>query len=250
MTNKLKFRPLGIPCDKHLVIALLRGHDTTPIVDVLPLVKEVNEKYKSCLKLINPRLADYLLKKTSFLRQTFPDDFLSFPTDAVIGFESPGKKLGEKIVFASEDGPRLVFPTGDYKGEKDIALVALGLTEEYMGKDGADLVLDVPDWRLTVVPDFPIEDGWYLPYAQTTVPHGEKVRKFSAEARYLWGRKNTPSVGPIVRRITDTTGPFYPCEDAGSAVLVGFEPAYKVAVIVETSRADAKRILLASISSQ
>lgn len=111
-----------------------------------------------------------------------------------IAYENPGTKLGNEVVFAANDEPRVVLATHKYKGEMDVALVALDVTSADFKKDRDVITLDIPENRLVVVPDFPRLDGWYMPHAETGVPHGRKVEE-STDARYLYRSTGSSYVG-------------------------------------------------------
>ena len=147
---------------------------------------------------MRPIVADHLLNRTENcheVQQAFPS-----PVDAIIGYEKPGVALGEEIVFKDKGEPTVILPTGQFKGEKDIALVVLGLSPLDINKDARNLtiLIDVHINRLIAVRAFPSEDGYYMPHAKTTVPHGEKVDP-SPEARHLWRRGDSSYVGFIAR---------------------------------------------------
>ena len=48
-------------------------------------------------------------------------------------------------------------------------------------------LIDIPDNRFIVIPDFPSKDGWYLPHDATGIPHGKRLDSpiDNPEARYL-----------------------------------------------------------------
>ncbi len=109
--------------------------------------------------------------------------------------------MGNEIVFAAERGPRVVLATGKYKGERDVALVALGLSALDFKPDGDSIVLDIHEDRLIVVRDFPGLDGYYLPHPETGVPQGRQIGPIS-DSRYLYSLTGSSYVGLLVRNFT------------------------------------------------
>jgi len=164
------------------------------------------------------------------VREVFP-----CPAGEGLAYEKSGTKLGNQIVFAEEGEPRVIISTGKYKGEKGIALVVPELTADDIQKDGKDIVIAVSDTRLVVVPDFPSEDGWYIPHAETGLPNGKKV-DYSDEARYLYMRDSS-YVGLPVRGDVN----FY--DGYGrQGVYAGCGPSYGLGVAVEVPEGDAAKI--------
>ena len=175
---------------KNLVV--LRGNGSTKPFGAHLLVEEFNAEHGTNLTVVSHKVAD--------VAQTVGETWTSlpaYPVDASIAYENPGTALGKEIVFSASGEPRVVLATGKYEGEKDVALVALGVTSADFQKDENSIVLAIPEDRLVVVPDFPGSDGWRIPHSETGVPTGRKVDQ-SPEARYLY-RLNDSYVGPLVR---------------------------------------------------
>ncbi len=174
-------------------IVVLRGNSSIKLFEAHPLVEGFNAEHGTNLKVVSYNVAD--------VAQTVGETWRSLPAyavDASIAYEKPGKKLGNEIVFAARNEPRVVLATGKYKGEKDVALVAQGLSSADFKKDRNSIILDIPENRLIVVPNFPDVDDWYMPHAETGVPTGGKVAQ-NSDARYLYGLNDSSYVGLLAR---------------------------------------------------
>lgn len=179
-------------------LVVLRGKGSTRLFDAHPLVERFNEENRTNLRVVQSNVADVALNVGT------PYKLPSFPVDAIVAYERSGAELGSEIVFAAHDEIKVVLATGKYKGERDVALVALGLTSADFVKDGNSFILAIQDSRLIVVPNFPQWDGWYMPHPETKIPHGRKVEP-SADARYLLSSA-FPHVGILVRSGMTSSG--------------------------------------------
>lgn len=186
-------------------LLVLRREGSTNLFDAHPLVEAFNIEHRTDLKIISHEVSDVALNVGN--PWSLPNTLV---VDASIAYEKPGKRLGEEIVFAAQDEPKVVLATGKYQGEKDVALVALGITSADFKKDVDSITLDISDNRLITVPNFPGPDGWYMPHKQTGVPHGEQVAS-SPDARYLWRFNDSSYVGLLVRvrSLGYSSGGFY-----------------------------------------
>ena|GEM_PF-1462963 len=208
------------------VLRRFKDYEKLTVIEAHKLIAEINAKCGTNIRLIRPGVADYLLNKSQNWKKV--REGLPSPTDVYIGYEKPGRKLKAKIVFAPKDEPRLIVPTGQYKGEKNIALVLMNLTIDDFKADGKDTWIDMPDSRIVPVYDFPPLSpigSWYMPHAKTTVPHGKEV-KYSKDARVLW-RDDSSYVGPLVFGVGDLYGGrklvyacWWPSDDLGGLVEV------------------------------
>jgi len=221
----LKVQVQGEP--KNLVV--LRGNGSTKLFDAHPLVEGFNAEHGTSLTVISHKVADVALNVGETWR-SLP----AFAVDASIAYETHGTKLGKEIVFSSEGEPRVVLATGKYKGERDVALVTLGVSSADFKKDGDSLVLDIPENRLVVVPNFPGPDGWYMPHSETGVPHGKEVEE-SSDARYLYRLNDSSYVGLLVR------GGSGNCYD-GRNVLADYLASNRFGVVAEAPEGDAAKI--------
>ncbi len=216
---------------KPISVGVLRKfNDKIPLLETLGIVKATNAEYGTNFRLIRHRVLNHLLTKTGTrreIRKVFP-----CPAGEGLAYEKPGTKLGNQIVFAGENGSRVIISTGKYKGEKGIALVVPELTADDLQKDGKDLVIAV-DARLVAVPDFPSEEGWHMPHEETGIPHGEKV-EYSNEARYLC-RRYSSYVGLPVRD-DDNFG------NGRLHVYAYCRPSLTLGVAVEVPEGDAAKI--------
>ena len=174
-------------------IVVLRGNSSIELFEAHPLVEGFNAEHGTNLKVVSYNVAD--------VAETVGETWRSlsaYAVDASIAYEKLGTKLGKEIVFAAEGEPRIILETGKYKGEKDVALVAQGLSSADFKREGNSIFLDIKDDRLVVVKDFPSLDGWYMPHPETGVPTGGKVDHQSPAARYLW-TLNASYVSLLVR---------------------------------------------------
>jgi hypothetical protein len=142
-----------------------------PFHEIYPEIDRLNERYERDFKLISPHFADPMMKE-GWSRLS---DLLPLATDSVVGYERTNQPLGSEIAFSGHGTPRLVLPTGIYKGENGIALAVIGLSTKDFRKDGSDVFFDISEERIIPVPDFPAESGEYLKHPQTTIPHGKQV---------------------------------------------------------------------------
>lgn len=179
-------------------IVVLRENGSTELFRAHLLVEKINAELGTNLTVISPIVADVALSTENVARE-----LPCFPVDALIAYEKPDKSLGSEIVFQGKGEPRIVLATGKYKGEKNIALVALGLTSEDFKRDDNFIFLDIPDSRLIDVREFPIRDGWYMLHHQTCVPHGNEVGMKGdtshEDARYLDRVEDSSFIGLMVR---------------------------------------------------
>lgn len=176
---------------KNLVV--LRRHSSTMLFDAHLLVETFNKENGTGLKVVSHKVAGVAL--------TVGDTWMSlplFPVDTSIAYEKPGTRLDKEIVFSAENEPRVVLATGKFKGERDVALVSLGLTSADFVKDGNSIVLAIPDNRLILVPNLPGSDGWYMLHEQTGVPHGGRVGA-SQNTGYLRRLNDSSYLGLLVR---------------------------------------------------
>jgi hypothetical protein len=222
----LKVQVQGQP--KNLVV--LRGSNgSTMLFDAHPLVEAFNAEHGTNLAVVSHKVADVAC--------TVGDTWRSLPAfavDASIAYEKPGTRLGSEIVFSVEGEPRVVLATGKFKGEKDVALVTLGVSAADFKKDGDSLVLDIPENRLVVVPDFPGPDGLYMPHSETGVPHGKKAEG-NPDARYLYRLNDSSYLGLLVRggNWGDSDG-----RDVGAI----YQASDRFGVVAEVPEGDAAKI--------
>ncbi|MEW6749253.1 MAG: hypothetical protein AB1295_06110 [Candidatus Micrarchaeota archaeon] len=219
----LKVRVRGEP--KNLVV--LRGNGSTRLFEAHPLVDGFNAENGTKLKVVSHQVADVAC--------TVGEMWVSLPAfavDASIAYEAPGNRLGKEIVFSVEGEPKVVLATGKYKGERDVALVALGLSSTDFKKDGKSIVLDISEDRLILVPNFPGPDGWYVPHEQTGVPQSNEVE--SVSARYLYRLNGFSYVGLLVRG-----GKYFYCRQDVDA---NYRASVGLGVVAEVPEGDAAKI--------
>jgi len=183
---------------KVAVLSALCGH--LPMVEAYRAVKDFNDRNGTALAVIRPGTVDALTRDGHW---QFFVDCNYFITDALIAYEAPGKQLGDTVAFAI-DGRRLVVPTGNAKGMKDVAIVAFNLSADSFAQEGRDTLVDIPADRLVVLERFPANTGWYHTANPHSLPQGDQVKSLQDQdtmaIRYLW-RSSDAFVGPLVRDI-------------------------------------------------
>ena len=224
---RLQFR------DQTRNLVVLSGEDSTSFFDAHQTVEAFNTRHRTNLRVVSHNVADFALNVGDTWRSlAWSSDFI---VDATIAYEKPGTKLGEEIVFSLEAEPKVVMATGKYKGEKDVALVTLGLSANDFKKEDNSVVLDISDDRLIVVPNFPADSGMYMPHNRTGVPHGREVEE-SLDARYLSCRYRSSYVGSLVRKVC-VCG----C-NLRQYVVAESKPSCKYAVVAEVPEGDTAKI--------
>lgn len=222
----------------------LRKDGSVGLFDAHPLVERINTELGTRLTVISHKAADVAFT-------ILPTDFsllpYACPVDASIAFERPGTRLGREIVNY-EHNPRVVLATGKYRGELDVALVALGLSPVDFKKDGDSIVLDIPESRLIAVPNFPRTEGWYMPHEQTGVPNGDRIREdftefYEYRPRYLNRTTDSPYVGLVTRDQIPKRGTHhYGVFRSGDNINVYYDPASQVGVAAEVPERDVAKI--------
>ncbi|MDD5340028.1 MAG: hypothetical protein PHV13_02145 [Candidatus ainarchaeum sp.] len=188
------FRLSDRQCKNFLV---LRGDNTTRLFDAHPMVERFNKKHETKLTVMSHTVANELLD----IRSTAWKQLPPFAVDGFIAYEKPGTKFGSEIVFKSPGSQDIVFATGTYKNEKDIAIVAFGLSSANFVKGGKSIYLDILENKLIPITEFPGKSGWGIPYGGTTVPCGDEALAYEhPSSRYL-NRDEGAYVGLLVRNI-------------------------------------------------
>jgi hypothetical protein len=218
---------------KNLIV--LRGNGTTRLFEGHPLVETLNKEHGTGLSVISPKVADAALNTADTCRHLRGD----FAVDAAIAYERYGARLGKEIVFVTRSGSAVVLATGKHEGKENVALVALGLSSADFKKDGRYTILDIHENRLIAVPDFPSRDptrnSYYLPHAETGVPHGGEVEQ-STDTRFLVGTgEYSPYVG-LLTSISDIYGSLL------HSVCAFHEPFAELGVVAEVPDADVPKI--------
>jgi hypothetical protein len=183
-------------------LIVLSGIGSTKLFGAHPLVEDFNREHGTGLTVVSLNVAYAAI--SIGIEGTPIDALCGFPVDASIAYEKHGKRLGKEIVFPVENNGKVILATGKYKGEKNVALVALGLSPADFKKDGHSVVLDIHETRLIIVPTFPGKDGFYMPHKQTGVPHGRKAES-NPGSKYLVRLYDSSYVGLQVC-LTDTLG--------------------------------------------
>lgn len=120
------------------------------------------------------------------------------------GYEKPGKKLGESIVYTDpETKQRYVFPVPkNYKGAKN-AILAVEHPKYTLVRDGKDLIIVSNPKNISLLERFPTSNGWYLTNEKHGIPIGNDVSSSNVDARYLERIEDGSRVGPIARMYLD-----------------------------------------------
>lgn len=181
---------------KKVTVGVLRKYGSTPLMEAPFAVKSFNEEHGTNVRLIRPTTADCLLVKTDNWREV--TDAFPSPVSMAIAYEAPNTAIGDTIVLADKEEPRVVLAnTGAAKGESNVAVVVQAITAKDINKEGNDYVINVPNDRLILVPGFPTSDGDYRTYKDTVVPSTSEDA--TGEERYLWRRDDNKYVGLVVR---------------------------------------------------
>ena len=209
---------------------VLRGNESTRLFDAHPLVEGFNVEHGTKLRVVPSGVADAALRSPKI----WNNQYFEFVTNVAIAFETRGVKLWKEIVFCSGEGERAVLlSTGMYKGEKDIALVAMGLSSVDFHKDGDYTLLDIPENRLVAVPNFPFAvNGNYNLDPKTGIPHGIDVGERS-DSRFLSKNTERPYVGLLTMGASDVCFPYYHASYGRDNLL---------AVVAEVPEEDVKKI--------
>ncbi|MDD5337285.1 MAG: hypothetical protein PHS02_02275, partial [Candidatus ainarchaeum sp.] len=163
-----------------------------PLRKMLRFLEVKNRKYGIQLELIPPEVAHQILRDPKRNQNTLANA-TPFATNAVFGCERPGKKFRDEIVYPLDrKRGRLILPTGECKGEKNMGLIAENLTSAHFARDGHDTVIQVSS-RLVPSPDLPRVSGHYKLHPETGLPTGVKRDRCSTHFR----RTNGPYVGSL-----------------------------------------------------
>lgn len=153
-------------------------------------VDKFNDEHGTKLRIVPLDLADSFVNAEDIW---IGMDRFTFPVDCAIAYEEPGRKLRKYIKSPDHIYPKVVFATGKYKGERNIALVAHGLTSSDFKLEGETLRLDISDDRLLPVTQFPEEkEGWYIPDLETGIPHGKRILDLAILPKNTRQRANYP----------------------------------------------------------
>lgn len=205
----------------------------SPLVETFEayrMARQLNEEHGTSLRVIKPHVADLILAGDGWLAFS---GLRPFVTDGIVGYDKPTRKLGSQIVFEA-DGTRLVLPTGDYVGEKGIALAVLGIGTGDLTERRGELEISVEKSRLIAIEDFPSQSGGYVRDAKTTVPHGVMAERLKEAVRQLWRERDSAYIGPIIRDGSSMETRF--------SVFLSHHEARRYAVVAELPEKDAVRL--------
>ncbi len=159
---------------------------------IYPALEKLSVETGKNFRLMNPRLMDRLVYESPMGCD------MHYATDGIIAYGKPGEKLGAELVFYERGTPRLILPTGKYQGEKDIAMVVMGLSSADFVEEGRDIHLPIAEDRFTIVEGFPAENGRYRKHKLVPVPYGEPYDPNGLHSLYLY-RVRGHYVGGLVR---------------------------------------------------
>ncbi|MDD5171879.1 MAG: hypothetical protein PHF60_02470 [Candidatus ainarchaeum sp.] len=186
--------------NKKVVLGVMETFDKQrriPIIDTYRAVESYNETHEPKVRVVRPRVADSVLSDIEHDNWMRFLTCFRFPVDCALAYEMPGRNFEEFVVAEhKESGRRLLLPTGQYRGEKNIALQIRGLRySDFQYPDGREVYLNVPEDRVVPITDLPVMGGWYKLGRKRIVPSAD-------EADYSNGRKFTRKKEANVAAIT------------------------------------------------
>ena len=133
----------------------------------------------------------------TFINQNYP-----VWTGTFVIYEAPDKKLGKNVIFSWKDNKveySISFEVPKkFRGKSNCALVVEHPDFDLIDLGNNKYELKITDEKVHQIQDFPKSDGWYMPNAETGIPHGEAV-KGSSDSRYLWRLEDSSYLGPVAR---------------------------------------------------
>jgi hypothetical protein len=227
-------------------LVVLKGPASILPLDIFPLLDRINERHGMSLTLVSHAVADQVLagsnpaknphaKAQDMLRHTVQVDF---PVDMLVGFTFPNMPLGNEIVFTTTYRTRFVMPTGQYKGERGIALACMDLQTSDFHKSGGDIVIDVTG-RMVPVRGFDYgairyASPYLMPDKATGIPststHGANLLHLTLRQLYV---SSVPFVG-LVHRHAEM--------GFGDVVTLGYDMEKASSLVVEASDADMAKL--------
>ena len=182
---------------------MLRSTDPETVKQVIEFTGRMNFFEALALakkegKLIVPNFVhDRILTETGE-HKYFRQNYLGVLTGTLVIYEKPDVPFGEQVIFEG-----VTFKVVTFKVPK-----------QFRGKINCALVVEHPDFELIdlgnnrfeiratdgihLIEQFPKQDGWHMPDAETGIPRGKAVKE-SSDARYLWRLKDSSYLGPVAR---------------------------------------------------
>jgi hypothetical protein len=222
----------------------LKGKESTALFGAHKEIEDINQKHGTNLRVISHDLADCALDGTLIERvanvtvRWIWESFLPaglFPVDAAIGYEQWGVPFGDQIVYHAQDGSRVILPTGKYRGETDIGLVAVGLRSTDFKQDGKTTILDISDDRLVVTTGIPDRSFWNIISIPTVKPEEVGTPMYSS-TKWVWRNDDAPYVGLIARHAGIDN------EHRLQGVFANSLPSTRVGVVAEVPNADFRKL--------
>ncbi len=172
------------------------------LISIHRLLDSFNREHGTGLRLIRHDLAAELVRELGVYHNTRGGVFLTksspFVTDALIAYERPGKRFGDEIV--SPYFPRLIVPTGSFKGERDAAILLTGISMDDLKTGSKETKVEAPDSKITLVKPFPGRSAEFF-YRCGHVLNLGKPSAGSSFPEISLERAEGEWVGPIVRTV-------------------------------------------------
>ncbi len=183
-----------------ILVGTFRKRGTTRLIEAPSAIRSFNEENGTRIAMLSHETADRILR--TFMWKGISDAFPS-PVDTAIAYERPGRRIRDEIVLshrevlASEKEPRVILATtGQAKGLKNVAIMVPSITADDIRKKRNSYIIEVPEERLIIVPDFPKTNGWFEISSDTML--GLSMESSESRDRYLWRREGR-YVGLVVR---------------------------------------------------
>ncbi len=178
---------------------MLRGMTPEKALEVIEFHRDLNFFQALALakqggKLIVPNdVHDRILMETA--DQEYPKQNYPIRTGTLVIYEKPDKPFGEEIFF---QGITFNIPQ-QFRGKTNCALVIQHPDFELVNLGNNKYEIRVPDEaNIRLIEDFPKKNEWYMPDAETSIPHGKAVKE-SSDSRCLWRSTTGSYLGPLGR---------------------------------------------------
>ena len=154
-------------------------------------------------KLIVPNdIHDEILTKTTdkeYIKQNY-----HVWTGTLVIYEAPDKPFDEQVVYSWEElnqvKPSISFEVPEqFKGLRNCALAIEHPDFELINLGNKNYEIKVSDEEaIHQIEQFPKQDGWYIPDAETGIPRGKAVKE-SSDARHLGRTTDDSYLSPVAR---------------------------------------------------
>ncbi|MGV8176216.1 MAG: hypothetical protein ACP5NX_00225 [Candidatus Bilamarchaeaceae archaeon] len=116
------------------------------------IIEDINRELNTGLSVIAHPVSSAAI--AAYLQEAVPPH----QTNTPIAYRTAGARLGKEIT-TGKGISRVIFKTGMYAREKNIALTATDFTPADIRTEGAATIIEIPDNRLVCIPDFPKRSG-------------------------------------------------------------------------------------------